>query len=364
MDQQYLKTINVSDLIYGSYIRYDRMYEMSKFAFYGDTDSNNVNIYIDLYSILKNLYSKGPSLRINDSYSIASCVINLAIHIRAYFETRHNVMSKVYIIYGGARPREAIVNWYQYNAKNILMEDSDFKIKDLIRDNLDIVRVLCPYLYDIFCIVDYENEFSVITSSLIDKFKSPDPNIIYSKDDLSYQLVAFKPKTFLFRPKKKLNMDNSWVVTKSTLYDAYRYGELKLKKPVSIDISVNIFSIYQAISGVRSRNMKSLKDATSTLKFLYNAINNNIFSMGYNANAIFYSNINPFEILCDGTNIDPNEVDARFGAIDILYQSSLYTMSNSYKEIEKDIINLYDPDTVKSINNKYFIKYPLDLNRV
>ena len=48
MDQQYLKTINVSDLIYGSYIRYDRMYEMSKFAFYGDTDSNNVNIYIDL----------------------------------------------------------------------------------------------------------------------------------------------------------------------------------------------------------------------------------------------------------------------------------------------------------------------------
>ena len=111
MDQNYLNTVDISDILYGSFIRYDRMYEMTKFAFYGKTDSNNVNIYIDAYSILKNLYSKGPSLRIKDSYVIASCLINLSIHIRAYFESRHGVNSKVYIVYGGARPLEAITNW-------------------------------------------------------------------------------------------------------------------------------------------------------------------------------------------------------------------------------------------------------------
>ena len=43
---------NIADILYGSYIKYDRMYEMTKYAFYGKTDSNDVNIYIDAYSIL------------------------------------------------------------------------------------------------------------------------------------------------------------------------------------------------------------------------------------------------------------------------------------------------------------------------
>ncbi len=364
MDQNYLNVVDISDILYGAFIRYDRMYEMTKFAFYGKTDSNEVNIYIDAYSILKNLYSKGPSLRINDSYVIASCLINLAIHIRAYFETRHGVSSKVYIIYGGARPLEAITNWYQYNRKNIIKEDSDIRIKELIIDNFEVVKLLTQYLYDIFCVVDYENEFSVIASALIDRDNSQTPNIIYSKEPLAYQLVAFKPKTFLYRPKKRLNIDASWVVTKSTIYDAYRYGELKLKKQVSSTLNYNIFSIYQAITGLRSRGMNALKDASSTIKLLSNAVDSNVFSTGYNANAIFIAGTNPFELLFGGSSINPLEVECRFGAIDLIYQTSLYKNSAAYRDLEKGLVNLYDPETVKSINNKYFEKYPLDLNRV
>ena len=364
MDQNYFNVVDISDILFGSFIKYDRMYEMTKFAFYGKTDSNDINVYIDAYSILRNLYSKGPSLRINDSYVIASCLINLAIHIRAYFESRHRVASKIYIIYGGARPLEAIVNWCQYNRKNIIKEDSDIRIKELILDNLEVVKLLTQYLYDIFCIVDYRNEFSIIASSLIDKDASSNPNIVYSKEALAYQLVAFKPKTFLYRPKKKMNIDSSWVVTKSTIYDAYRYGELQLKKQIATDLNYNLFSIYQAITGVRTRGMNSLKDASSTIKLLSDAVNTNAFPTGYNANAIFASNINPFEVLFKDSNIDPLEVEYRFGAIDLLYQTSLYKNSLSYREIEKSLVNLYDPETVKMINNKYFEKYPLDLNRV
>ena len=29
---------------------------------------------------------------------------------------------------------------------------------------------------------------------------------------------------------------------------------------------------------------------------------------------------------------------------------------------DKNIIDLYDPDSVRQINNQYFRKYPLDLN--
>ena len=359
-----ISATDAADLLFGSFIRYDRMYEMTKFAFYGKTDSNEVNIYIDIYSILKTLYSRGPALQIKDSYVIASCIINLAIHLRAYFETRHNVTSKVYIIYGGARPKEAFVNYYKYNEKNILAEDSDFIIKSLIIDNLDVVKLLCPYLYDIFCIVDMENEFSTIASAIIDGQPKEIPNIVYSKEPLAYQLVAFKPKTFLYRPKKRLNEDLSWVVTKSNLYNSYRYGELKLKQEVDIPLDIKLISIYQSLSGLRSRSMNSLKNANVSLKMLSKAVESNTFPNGYNSNSIFYFKPNPFELLCEQNGLNAAELTNRFAAIDLPYQSMVYKTRPSFTEANIGIINLYDPQSVRNINDKYFTKYPLDLNRV
>ena len=53
---------NAADILYGSFIRYDRLFEMTKFAFYGKTDSNEVNIFIDVYSLLKGLYTNSKHL--------------------------------------------------------------------------------------------------------------------------------------------------------------------------------------------------------------------------------------------------------------------------------------------------------------
>ena len=63
---------NAADILYGNYIRYDRLYEMTAFAFYGKTDSNDVNIFIDVYSILKSLFQRGRNIKITDSYCIAA----------------------------------------------------------------------------------------------------------------------------------------------------------------------------------------------------------------------------------------------------------------------------------------------------
>ena len=358
---------NVADILYGSYIRYERLFEMTKYAFYGKTDSNDVNIFIDVYSILNSLYKRGTNIQIVDSYAIASCIINLAIHLRAYFESRHHVSSKVYIIYGGARPTNASQVYPAYNMRNIQMEDSNEYLKGLIKDNLEVVTILCRYLYDIFAIVDYENEFSVMSSALIDLNKEQGntaPNIIYSKDPLSYQLVAFKPYTFLYRPKKRANSDDSWVVTKSTLYNAYRYGELGLTKQFETSLNVNMFSIYQAVSGVKSRNLLSSKNGNATIKLLEKAVEDNVFSMGYNAGSILGGGYRPFEVLCEGTNLSHLDILARFTAIDLNYQTMLYTMGTSYIANLVELINLYNPQEVRNINDKYFQTYPLDLNRV
>ena len=90
--------ISVADVMYGQFIKYDRLYEMTKYALYG-ANTHSVDIYIDAYSLLSKMYRLGSTLHVDDSCAIASCLINLAIHLRAYFESRHKIRSKVYIVY-------------------------------------------------------------------------------------------------------------------------------------------------------------------------------------------------------------------------------------------------------------------------
>ena len=356
---------NAADILYGSFIRYDRLFEMTKFAFYGKTDSNEVNIFIDVYSLLKGLYTNSKHLII-DSYVITSCIVNLAIHLRAYFDTRHRTHSKIYIIYGGARPSDIPNLDVVYNFKNIQLEESDSYLKNLIKDNMEAIKILTPYLYDIFTIIDYKNEFNVIAGSIISDNANQNnitPNIIYSKDPMSYQLVAFRPRTFLYRPKKKANEDASWVVTKSTLYNAYRYGELGLKKQFETSLDVKMFSIYQSICGVKSRSIPSMKNGSQTIKILEKAVRNNIFANGYNASNIMRENT-AFSQFCALEGIDHMRVIAYFSAIDLEYRSILYRSTPAYMGIQSGLVNLYNPQEVRNINDKYFQKYPLDLNRV
>lgn len=367
---------DVADILYGSYIRYDRMYEMTKYAFHGNIESKSVNVFIDLYSILLSLY-KRPDAMIQDQYSIASCIINLAIHIRAYFESRHRVYTKIYIVYGGTRYPEFPANsqFHQlYNANNILMEDSNYNLRCVIEDNFGILELLCPYLFDIFFIRDDFTEFNSIVgyiTEIIDTEKLP--NVLYSKDLMSYQLVAYRPFTFLYRPKKSNNEDRSWVVTKSTLYNAYRYGELNTKTEYDTTISPQLFSLVQSIAGVRTRSINSIKNINTTIKLLEKSIASGYILDGYNGYDIvnnfnrglydYINEANPLMRIFEDREIAER---VRRNFIDIDYQNmySRYIYSPTTNKINLSCVNLYSPDEVKAINNKYFRKYPLDLNRV
>lgn len=354
--------ISIAEVMFGNFIKYDRMYQLTNFAFYGDVESlGSVNVFIDAYSLVRSLYTRGSNIIVKDSFAIASCLINLAIHIRSYFETRHRVRSKIYIIYGGARPVNALKIYSQYNEKNMLMEDSNVLMKKLIMDNMDVVSILSPYLYDIFCISDTQNEFSVIASCIIKNKSDSDPSIIYSKDQMAYQLAAFHPRTVMYRPKKSLREDISWVVTKSNIYDTYRYNELKIAKKIDSSLSPFMFSLYQAFSGLRSRNIPSIKNANRSILILEDAVNRSLFTNGYNSNSILYLNSPALDDLFEGKL---QEIRTRVAAIDIIYQEAIYESSPASRIIANSIINLYNPEEVRKINDIYFQSYPIDLNRL
>lgn len=358
---------HAADILFGNYIRYDRLFELTKHAFYGRSDATETDIYIDAYSILRSLY-KPNQMIIADSNVIASCLINLAIHLRAYFWTRHAVNSRVFIIYGGARKNpEQALSYDLYNFKNIQMEDSNSYLQGIIKDNLDIVNTLTPYLYDIYSVVDYNNEFGVIASNLISHLSQTDgknnPKIIYSKDLMSYQLVAYQSMCFMYRPKRKMNDDISWVVTKSGLYPSYRYAELGLTKELESSLHYQMFSIYQSLSGIKTRAIPSLKNGTQSIKILEDAVMNNVFANGYNFINKSHQDPRVVEFFAK-YGVDYGRLLTNFSLIDLRYQSILYQSTQEYLQLPSILTNLYNPQELRNINDRYFTKYPLDLNRV
>ena len=91
-----MSKISISQIINYSYVKYDRLSELINLEYKG-SNSSNINIFIDLYSILKPLYS--ANIIIDDYTEITSCIINMCAHYRYFFRSRYNVESRIYLIW-------------------------------------------------------------------------------------------------------------------------------------------------------------------------------------------------------------------------------------------------------------------------
>ena len=78
-------SIPLDVLLYSNYIKYDKLKELTSFQF-ANSNENTLNIYIDMYTILRPLYKRNL---IQNSSIFASMILNLAAHMRAYYWTRH-----------------------------------------------------------------------------------------------------------------------------------------------------------------------------------------------------------------------------------------------------------------------------------
>ena len=105
------------------------------------------------------------------------------------------------------------------------------------------------------------------------------------------------------------------------------------------------------------RNMKSLHNLSSIIKYLSNAIDKSYIST---ENQIF-----DIKGLCkdlntvNKSNLKEFDIDWRMNAIGLNACLYRYTMSPLSDNVQ--IVNLHDPNSVKLINEKYFYRVPLDL---
>lgn len=349
-----MNKIEIERLINSSNIKYEILVNIVNEAFVGST-ATEANIYVDLYSILNILYGN-INIEFGNFNTLASCIVNIAAHYRHFFRTRYGVDTSVYFIYSTNTPY--INNQFikDYNAKNKDKILNKTIVTKYIKNNIDVLKTLIDYLPNIY-LIESEFETGVCIYDLMCRtdLDNRKAHIILTKDIYNYQLVNMKPQTIILRPKSN---DSSFYINEFTLFRHY-FSERKIKKDTTI-LSPSLLSMVMSLSSVKERNINMIFTVTKAVRLLEDAVKDNKILNGYNSDIQYvwdsiWNKDFPIEFIT---------FNSRFKSIDIMSQYLIYINSTECINIENKLVNIYAPESVKHINNKYFKNNPLDLNRL
>lgn len=346
---------DAQSILYGYYIKFDKLMELTATTFGQDSKyskSDTVDIYIDLYNMLTPLYR--TNIYADKQYVITASIINLAAHMRDYYWSRHQVNTKIYLIYADDSTfnhRQFYANFGNDKYKEAL---NYARINEIAETQLELVKIICAYLYGIYY-VRRSSDFSMFTFDQICKNQNT-PSIVITKSTYSYQIPALCDNCVLFRPQKFKGQDTSFAITNSDGITKY-CNKVTNQKALDNMLKLNsgLLSLVMTMTKLSSKNVLSLFNTSIAINKLYNAISNNKIINGYNSDIDYiYNNLDI------SNKIDPVTFKYRFNAIDLVFQHRLYNNSAESKDMSH-LIDLEDRNAVHYINNKYFQDNPLNL---
>ena len=356
MNNQFDKTMY--NLLLSNYPQYEKLrYELLKLVYHKYIQSPGfVDCYIDLNNFLSKLYRR-PEYMYDEGYPIAASIINFAAHLKEFFRTRYNIDARLFLVYGNTRPINSVQFINEYDAHNEQDRKSKANIGEWIEENLKILDILCPYIPEVYFIRNNDTEPAIIMREMI-KYQSTKQNakhsrLIFTKDIYAYQLVSTSPNTHIIRVKKTMQGDMTYTISYFDFFKKIE-AERKLRSPVMHNILPELYSLCLTINGCKDRGINSLTTYPNTIKKIQDAIMNGNILNGYNPT--FAVNESSFDVF----ELNSSLLMLRYKALDIIYQSNL--AFNLEASFNRGYVDLFDPRTMQDINNRYFLKYPLDLN--
>ena len=347
---------SAESIVVANYIRYETLAEITNTAFAG-SDANVLNVYIDLYQLFRKMYRS--DVAIGNRSSVAAAVVNMCIHYRAFYKKYYGVHTRIYLMQTSG-PMLMNEKFYpEYNHTNIEKMVLANMITTFMVQNCAILKELCKYLPDIYYIEGPYETSVMIYSTILDR-KDNTPNIIISSSSLQYAVPVFAET-------QTIVVDHNWVdngiryriVNKNNalieLLSKNKLVDNTIKK--CVNINPQMFGLYMAMTRNEHRDLYAFNNVSSTLNTLNHAINRHEIPNSY----ISPEYTEMLSILVPPERV--NELVGRYKAIDLVYQTELYRMSNNYLDRSWDV-NLQDPDMVKLLNEKYFRDNPIDIDRI
>lgn len=345
---------NLESILYGYYIKYTKMKELVDQAFLNTPQSDCIDIYVDVFDMLKPIYAK--DVYSNKQYIIVSSVINLAAHLRHYFRKFHNMYARIYLVYAddSANNHRQFVNEFTVNDYSDTFNYE--RNNELILSQLELVRILAAYINDVY-FVKKNTMFPMFVYDNICKNKNV-PAVILTKNTYTYQIPALIPNTAVFRPRKYNSEDTSYAVFGPNVLYQYYHGLTSAKTLEYLKVvNPQHLSLLMALTGNKQFNLASKMTSTIAIRILYESITSNKILNSHTADTDYvYSSIPDISRYMNNVSLS-----IRYRACDIIYQHLLYTQMPEALDYSW-MVNFNDPATVQDINNRYFVDNPLDLN--
>lgn len=335
--------------IYGYYIKYNRMTTLIN-SYFGGSDATVIDIFVDVHDIYRHALAfrnTRSDLPMANRLYIASGIINLCAHYREFFRSRYNTWSRFWLIDVESVDKHQMI-YKPYDFKNSIVDN-----ENLIADNNSILELICPYIPDVQFIKSNGFDLGVNVLDIVTKELSignDNPRLIISKDSYIDMISDSILNTFSVTPAKKVGQDESWMVSIFNSYADYIERTFKVK----YDMGSGMISVLSALTKMPSRKIPSLKRADVVLKKLQAlAIEENFQQHPH------VWDIKQF-IKEIGLDVDPYEAELRYRAIDIPIMYEAFKLDPASK-LYNGMVNLYAPEDLKKINEKYFQAIPLDL---
>jgi len=346
---------DVESILFSYYIKYDSMVKLNS-QINAPQGLKSIDIYIDLYDLLKRLYRQEYDIK--KRFTVTASIINLAAHYRAYYKTRHRLWTRIFLVYADetSNNHRVFLPTFGINQDDSILTFES--TRSYIKSQLELVKILTAYIDDVYYI-ERTSDFTMFTYDNI--LQNPNNiSIIITRSTYAYQIPAMHQNAYIFRPKKTKDGDLSFCVK---FNKALIYYCAKVKSDAVIQrlvkINPQLLSVVMDLNGCPDKHVNGITNITKATMLIENAIDNNRIINGYNTDTGYlYNALTGINVL-----IDPASFDYRFKALDLIYQHMVYTNTVEAKDLTW-FINLHDANTVRNINNQYFIDYPLDLNNL
>lgn len=319
---------------------FDNKYNKSKYK------NSTIDIHIDLHSILSDLYkdsnySESNYLEDKNSMIISSCIVNLAAHYRLFFHSRYKMNTKIYLYFANKKSRNNSEYYQSYGYKffdKYSEDNAEFlPVNNEVSNNLKLTQVIFEYIPFVYYI-DCGNIEPLIACNHMIK-NSNNNSIILTKDEYWYQSVGYNSNTEILRLKR----DDSYIINSDNIYKVL----LKGKSYQAKYISESFLSVIQSFTGVKSRDIKSIKKYgySTIIKILDQAVNKDYIPNRY---------VHIESILDEIYTGDKKEdLISIFNAIDIKIQ--LEELSKAQKtHLSDQIKDRYNKRDLVALNSKYY----------
>jgi hypothetical protein len=350
--------IPIEAILYSYYIRYDKLKELTLTQF-KNSSSDTVNIFIDMYSMLKPLYNRDL---IGCETLFTSNILNLCAHMRSYYKTRHDVNTNIFIVFTSNTIRVE-----QSCASDSVMPNP--QRDSIISYNNTLLKMLCQYIPGVYFITGTVAP-SIMIGNLIPKVQTINPtkivpNIVITKDLLSWQLVTIYPETCIFRPRKTNSEDTSFCVNESNVMYLWKQSVNRCKGVPETLLPPQMLSMYIAYTMFPDMNLRSYYTPKVADQKILSNVNNSLIKFGYNfpdaVKDVLHADCKPCYQDVYGT---VNNLEIRYNMVDLFRMIGRYQTSMIESKDNTFLIDKLDVDSLKEINDKFFIKNPIDIIRL